>query len=87
MKIEISKNLKTLAEMFPCDVYVVGGYVRNHIMGIEKEDVDICSKMHISDVEELLKGSDFSFKIKSKTLGSALICCGDEKYEYTRTFF
>ena len=83
MKIEISKSLRKLAKMFPCELYVVGGFVRNHIMEIEKEDVDICSKMLISDVEELLKGSEFSFKIKSKTLGSALICCGDENFEYT----
>lgn len=83
MKIECSKSLKKLAKKFPCELFVVGGYVRNHIMGIEKDDVDICSKLTLPEVEQLLQGSEFSIKIKSKTLGSALICAGSEKYEYT----
>jgi len=83
MKIECSKALKRLAKKFPCELYVVGGYVRNYIMGIENEDVDICSKLTISEVESLLQGSDFVVKIKNKVLGSALIIAGSEKYEYT----
>lgn len=83
MKIKISKNLEKLADIFPCKLYIVGGYIRNQIMGIENEDVDIVSSLSLAEVEKLLSDSDFSFKIKSKTLGSALICVGDEKYEYT----
>ena len=83
MKIEISKNLKKLAKLFPCELYVVGGFVRNHVMGIEKEDVDICSRLTIAEVEELLTDSPFSIKVKSKSLGSLLISIGEEKYEYT----
>ena len=52
-------------------------------MGIENEDVDIVSKLSLAEVESLLEGSSFAFKVKSKTLGSALISVGDEKYEYT----
>ena len=83
MKIECSKSLKKLAKKFPCELYIVGGYVRNHLMGIEKEDVDICSKLTLAEVEQLLQGTEFVVKIKSKTLGSALIIAGNEKYEYT----
>lgn len=83
MKIDCSKSLKKLAKRFPCELFVVGGYVRNHLMGIEKEDVDICSKLTLDEVEQLLQGSEFEFKIKSKMLGSALIVAGNEKYEYT----
>ena len=83
MKIEISNPLKRLADMFPCRLYVVGGYVRNYLMGIEYEDVDIVSKLTLDEVEKILEGSEFSFKIKSKNLGSALISFENEHYEYT----
>lgn len=83
MLIEISENLKKLAKLFPCELYVVGGFIRNTIMQIEKDDVDICSALTIDEIEQLLKDTAFKVKIKSKTLGSALISIKDEKYEYT----
>ncbi len=83
MSIEISENLKKLAKLFPCELYIVGGYIRNSIMGIEKEDVDICSKLTIEEVEKLLNGTVFDVKVKSKTLGSLIISYKDKKYEYT----
>ncbi|MBE7073665.1 MAG: CCA tRNA nucleotidyltransferase [Clostridiales bacterium] len=83
MKIECSKSLKNLANKFPCELYIVGGYVRNHLLGIEREDVDICSKLTLGEVEQLLQGSEFEITVKSKVLGSALIIAGSEKYEYT----
>lgn len=83
MQIKITEKLKTLADMFPCDLYLVGGYIRNQIMGITNEDMDICSKLTLDEVEKILEGSNYEFKVKSKTLGSALISCGEDKYEYT----
>lgn len=83
MQIEIPKALKELANRFPTELYVVGGYIRNKIMEIEGEDIDICSSLTIEEVEELLKDSKFDFKIKNKTLGSAVIIHGDQNYEYT----
>lgn len=83
MLIEISENLKKLAKLIPCELYVVGGFVRNTIMQIEKDDVDICSALTVDEIEQLLKDTAFKVKIKSKTLGSALISIKDEKYEYT----
>ena len=83
MQIKITENLKDLANLFPCEFYLVGGYVRNQLMGIENVDMDICSKLTLDEIEKLLSGSKYDFKIKSKTLGSALISCGEEKYEYT----
>lgn len=83
MVIEISENLKKLAKLFPCELYVVGGFIRNSIMEIEKDDIDICSSLTIEEIEDLLKDSAFKVKVKSKTLGSALISIKEEKYEYT----
>ena len=81
MLIEVSDNLKNLSKKVP-ELYVVGGYVRNKIMGIEDTDIDVCGPMTIDELEETLP-KKYSLKVKSKTLGSAMICCGDESYEYT----
>ena len=83
MQIKITDNLRDLANLFPCELYLVGGYIRNQLMGIDNVDMDICSKLTLDEIEKIIKGSKFDFKIKSKALGSALISCGDEKYEYT----
>ena len=58
------------------DVYLLN-------VSIEKEDVDICSKLTIEEVEKLLNGTVFDVKVKSKTLGSLIISYKDKKYEYT----
>ena len=83
MQLEIPKQLKELADLLPADLYIVGGYIRNKIMEIEGEDIDICSRLPIEEVEKLLEGSKFVFKARSKTLGSALISCDNQEYEYT----
>lgn len=83
MKIEVNEQLKELAELFPCELYIVGGNIRNQLMGINNDDIDICSKLTTEEVEQLLEGSKFAFKLKSKVLGSALISFGEEVYEYT----
>lgn len=82
MQFEISENLKSLAKKLP-EIYVVGGYVRNKILGVEDTDIDLCGPMTIDELEEMLPKTKFSLKVKSKSLGSAMIVCGDECYEYT----
>lgn len=52
-------------------------------MGINNDDMDICSKLTLEEIELLLQNTKFDCKIKSKLLGSCLITCGEEKYEYT----
>lgn len=83
MKINVSTKLKTLAKKFTSDLYLVGGYVRNSLIGLELDDIDICSSLTLTQVEKLLKGSEFCFKIKNNFLGTAIISCEDEKYEYS----
>lgn len=83
MQIEIPDRLKKLADLFPVPLYVVGGYLRNCLLGIAKEDIDICSSLKVEELETLLKGSEFKLKIKSKILGSALVYDGEREYEYT----
>ena len=58
MNIVIPKNLRDLTTLFPCELYIVGGYVRNSIMGIKTDDIDLCSSLTIDELEKVLKGSD-----------------------------
>lgn len=83
MFIEVSENLGKLAKFFPENLYVVGGYVRNKLLGIEAGDVDLASSVDIEEVSKRLAGSDFSVKIKNLKCGSLLISKDDESYEYT----
>lgn len=83
MNIVIPKNLRDLTAIFPSELYIVGGYVRNSIMGIKTDDVDLCSSLTIDELENVLAGTKFQLKIKNKSLGSAYICVDEEKYEYT----
>ena len=47
MFIPVSANLIKLSKIFPKDLYVVGGYVRNCLMGIKGGDVDLASDVDI----------------------------------------
>ena len=80
--IEISKEIEDLVKLFPCEVYIVGGKVRNHLLKIENDDFDFCSKLKIDELEEVLKGSKFELKFKNEKLGTAKIICGDRFYDY-----
>lgn len=83
MFINIPQSLKELANFFPENLYVVGGYVRNQILGVKDSDVDISSLVGVEEVENRLKNSKFSVKIKNEKFGACIISFGEEKFEYT----
>lgn len=83
--IEISQNLEKLAFKLKskADIFVVGGYVRNALMGFYDTDVDIASELTPDELKNLLKYSDFKVIEKSKKLGTVVIKVDDEEYEHT----
>lgn len=83
MDIVIPKNLRDLSTIFPGELYIVGGYVRNSIMGIKTDDIDLAASLTIDELEKVLVDTKFQLKVKNKSLGSAYICVDEEKYEYT----
>lgn len=84
-KIKISENLEKLAFKLKgkADIFVVGGYVRNALMGFYNTDVDLASELTPDQLKNLLKYSEFKVVEKSKKLGTMLIKVGDEEYEHT----
>ncbi len=83
MEIKIPDDLKILANILPVNLYVVGGYIRNIIMGLDNEDIDICSSLTLEELEKCLKNTTYKLKIKSKALGSAEVLSNGVGYEYT----
>lgn len=85
MKDRITPNLLKLARLFKKkgELYVVGGYVRNALLGIYETDIDLASKLTNEEIKELLFGTKYEVKETSKKLGTLVISLGEEKWEHT----
>lgn len=86
MKISINSNLMKLARLFKkngAKLYLVGGCVRNAVLGIPSFDTDICSALTIDEICAFLDATEFSYIIKSKELGTMDIICDGNIWEYT----
>ena len=84
MKIKVSEELLSFAKIIgkKADLYVVGGYVRNYLLGIGDSDVDLASKLTIESLEELLKNTNYKLKDKNTLLGTARIVINNEVWDY-----
>lgn len=81
-KIKIPTELLKLARVFPVDLYVVGGYVRNQLLGIDEGDVDLCSSLTVDKLSKVAEECGFSVKNKNKALGTAKLVFDDKTYDY-----
>ena len=87
-KLDIPKTLKELSDIFKMQqspLYIVGGYVRNALLGFCETDIDICGPMHYQKVKDLLKNSVFSVKVINEKLGTIHIKSkiSEEEFEYS----
>ena len=64
-------------------LYVVGGAVRNSLIGYEINDYDITSKLLAEDAQRLLAESEFEVVACYKRTGTLVIKKGNFKFEYT----
>ncbi len=84
---KVSNNLKKLAKEFikkNHQLYIVGGFVRDSLLGRDAQDIDLSSAMPLEDVENICKSLKFDCKLTNKHLGTLSIFTKKEKYEYTR---
>ena len=86
MSLKICESLELLAEKFNSNgkkLYVVGGYVRNSLLGIGHTDIDITGALDVKTVAELCRGLGFRSQVVNKNLGTLLITTKNEQFEYT----
>ncbi len=82
LKILIPECLEKLASIFPKDLYIVGGKVRNFLLNIDNEDYDLCSCLTIDELEEVIKNTTFELKFKNKNLSTAKIIADGMAFDY-----
>lgn len=85
MKIEVPQKVKMLNELLS-PIYIVGGYVRNSILGIGDTDIDLAGKLTPDEVLAKLKKSEFFAIVVNKRLGTLKIYSRDDDsfmVEYT----
>ena len=87
-KLDIPKTLEELSDIFKSHntpLYIVGGYVRNALLGFCETDIDICGPLHYEKVKDLLKNSVFSVKVINEKLGTIHIKSkiSEEEFEYS----
>ena len=85
MKVKVPDCLVQLAQIFApnATLYVVGGAVRNSLLGYEINDYDITSKVLAEDAQRLLAESEFEVVACYKRTGTLVIKKGNFKFEYT----
>ena len=57
---ETIKNVLEKIESNGFEAYVVGGFVRDHLLGIHTSDVDICTNALPKDIAKIFPGSIIS---------------------------
>ena len=86
-KIKYPSYLNILSDIFlrhGHTLYIVGGYVRDALLGFESDDIDICSDALPEDVMHMLDGADsFSLAQCCLPLGTIIIRYKGVSLEYT----
>ncbi len=84
MKDHVTPNLLKLARLFKKkgELYIVGGYVRNALLGIYETDIDLASRLTNEEIKEILSDTKYEVKENSKKLGTLTISLGEEKWEH-----
>ena len=83
--IAVTQALEDLARIFQSGgavLYTVGGMVRNNLLSLPVQDVDICSPMRIEDAEALLRENGIKTKQKGAFFGTLDIEFQGERFEY-----
>lgn len=83
---QLAKELEPLAQLWQTQkstLYVVGGAVRDALLGHELTDVDICSELSLETVQRMLQNSEYTLQVKSVSMGTGVILGGNRPLEYT----
>ena len=82
----IPGNAITLIDMLNkenCKAYLVGGCVRDMLLGVQPHDFDICTSALPSDTIDILKRHNIDFHTVGEKFGTITAMFGEEEYEIT----
>lgn len=82
---KIPSPLQRLANVFAprATLYAVGGFVRDSLLDINCYDIDVCSKLTVDKVKELLCDTEFVVSDKNLRVGTVHISTSGFTVEYT----
>ncbi len=80
---ELLQALDELCQYFDEPIYMVGGAVRNYLMGYAIDDVDLSANISPDKIKEALVNSEFQVKDGSKKLFTLLISKDKYCFEFT----
>ena len=85
MKINVPEKLNNLAKSCAFPLYIVGGYVRDAICGIECKapDIDICAPVSADEFLKVAKECGAQIDAVYRNTGTVKLGFGEEKYEFT----
>lgn len=84
MKIIYENKLEIFAKYLPCELYLVGGSVRNFLMGESKPlDYDLCSAIPVQEMISLLENFGGEVVARYDRTGTIVFKFDKIKYEYT----
>ena len=83
MKSILPKNLIELSNLLSKPIYVVGGAVRDFLIGSSISDIDLAGALTPDELTKELKDSLFRLDKASARLGTVIIHKDGEAYEYT----
>ncbi|HEX9804588.1 MAG TPA: HD domain-containing protein [Candidatus Dojkabacteria bacterium] len=69
MKFPALENKKIAELMKRFDGYLVGGYVRDCVLGREAKDIDICSIKTPDKIDEILRRFNYKYRVHGKSYG------------------
>ncbi len=82
MKFEFDKSLYRLARAFErrgATLYIVGGFVRDSLLGRPAGDIDLCSRLKLSQVEECARECGFDYTCLSSKMGVCKLTIKNEE--------
>ena len=84
MEIPVLDKIAELAEIFPVPLYLVGGYVRDYLIGGElSKDVDLAAPCKTQTAETYIRAVGLQILAEYERTGTIVFTDGNIKYEYT----
>lgn len=86
MKIQISEKLSAAARKFPSPLYLVGGFVRNSLLGVTVSDQDVASACSAERAAALFAEQGWTVTAVYPRMGTVKLCAPEtgEEVEYTQ---